>query len=72
MRDRFRLTLATFEESSMYLSWRILFPVKGLGTGGLRQAPLNFIMNNNPPMRVPAPDPPGRGLSEDLVLFKSF
>ena len=68
VREHFRLMDATLEESSMYFSCSVLFYVKGLGTGGLRQAPLNFTINKRPPMRVTAPNPPGRGLSEDLVF----
>ena len=34
---------------------------------GLRQIPLNFIMNKNPPIKVPAPYPPGRERGEEIA-----
>ena len=43
-----------------------LFCVRGLGIGGLRQAPLNFTMNNSPPSHVPAEKPPGNCLLSDF------
>ena len=39
----------------------------GLGTGGRRQAPINLTMNKRPPMNVPAPNPPGKGLIWDFA-----
>ena len=62
------MTVATFEESSTYFSCKVLFHVKGLGIEGLRQAPLNFMTNKRPPIKFPAPKPPGRGLLEEFVF----
>ena len=67
LRDFFRLTVADCVESSIYFSWIALFPLKGLRMEGLKQAPLNFIMNNRPPRKILALNPPGKGLCEDLI-----
>ena len=51
---------AAWDESSMNFTCMEVFLEIGLGMGGLRQAPLNFIMNKRPPSQTPWPNPPGR------------
>ena len=43
VKDCLRLIVATWDASSIYFTWKALLPVGCLGTGGLRQFPLNFI-----------------------------
>ena len=59
IRELFKLIVAAFVESSIYLSWIVAFPDIGLGIGGLRHIPLNLTIKRKPPSHVPAPNPPG-------------
>ena len=52
--------------SSINFTWILLFCVSGMAIGGLRQAPLNFTINNRPPNKVPALNPPSRVLLSEL------
>ena len=40
---------------------------KGLGTSGLRRAPLNFIIKKKHPRNTPCGIDPGRDLGEDVT-----
>ena len=68
--DFFRLIDFAWDESSIYYTCIVLFPDIGIGTGGLRHALLNLMMNMKPPMKVPTEKPPGRLLCEDLAFWR--
>ena len=65
--DFLRFIEAGCVESSTNFTYIDLFPVMGLGAGGLKHAPLSFMRNRGPPIKVPAPYPPGGSLPEDLA-----